>query len=820
MSDTRYADSPRQSRIAAAVLFLVVIGSAPSAFAVGLVTFDEAGVATGLGELSDLNVEISLTEDLATIVETRTYGIEATELDRTVRFYRGLGLDADAGSVRLSIGGQTVAVESSSADAGRARRATLLRELRAPGVLRGFDDRLAESDPVVLDAGYQRVEVRVELRVALTRWDTMRGLQVPIDWHERAVGSMSLVVDATTDAPLRALYSPFHGIDVVRRDEHGASAAYHGYQVCTTNDLVILLSTGSEDIHLDVLPFRYSNAEAGFFMALFTPSRSAAVAPRDFVFLIDSSGSMEGEKMEQAQTALHSVIAGLSPKDRFTIVDFDSRAKPLTDDARPASPEFVDEAADFVTALVAGGATNLSEALSLGFDALPFTQDRPRYIVLLTDGQPTEGEKDTEAILDLVRLRNEVGARVFAFGIGNDVNTVLLDRLAIDSGGDAIYIRPMQSVVGPVETFFDSIASASLVDPVLDVSFGGVPALFPDQLPDLFAQQTVAVVGRYERGGVGQIALRGRRGADEVVKTFDVQLPEYTTRNDHVPRIWATRYLGALLQRIKLGDADPELPLEATALARRFGVVTEFTNFVVDEEGHANMQYTAVPLDVSGSVAVDTSASLDGYQNTGSAALQFDNFVRYAADRTLPIFDGWYRDTSLPSAPAWTDLRFGSPRFMDLVRTESTLGVTTLLAVGRDVAFELHGRAFRVSDTEADRTTPPESAQIPPAILPAPPSHATVDIIEDTATPAPPSPSAPSSHDTPPPAQLTGRGCATATPATPTHLCLLALLAAFLLRRRNRPTVGARPASMRLARRRPTAPGAISRRESRRGRIE
>ena len=775
--------------------FALCVSVTSTAFAAGLVAFDDAGAATQLAELNDLSVEVSLTETDASIVETRRYVLLPAAEPRTVRFYHAVGEAVDPESYAVRVGESIAPTTFLARSAAETRQTELLRQLREPGVLRGFGATHAESVAGDVEPDqYVTFEVRVEYRRTLADWDTMRAIRLPIDWQEHAVSSMNVTVDAQTAQPLRALYSPFHALESVRRSDREVTASFRGWEVCTTNELTLLLSTGTDDVHLDVLPFRYGDTDGGFFMAFLTPSTSTESMPRDLVFVVDTSGSMKGEKMEQAREALRGVIAGLSPKDRFTVVEFDGNVKVLDEEAQTASSSFVADANQFVADLVADGATNLSDALRAGFDALPFTRDRPRYIVVLTDGQPTEGETDTEAILDLVRVRNEVGARLFAFGIGNDVNTVLLDRLALESSGDAIYVRPGESVVGPVDDFFARIASAALVDPRIEsTSFGGLRLVYPERLPDLYANQTLAVVGRYESGGTGEIVLRGTRGAEQVETRWEVDLPEHSTHNAHVPRVWATRHVGTLLHQIKLGDDDPRVPLEATAIATRFGVITEFTNFVLDERGNAVMQYTDVPLDVTGSTAVDTSASLDGYQNTGSASMRFEDFVRYAADRTFPTFDGWYTDTSVADRPDWLDLHFGSDLFIDVVAREAAIGITGFLAVSRDVAFEFHGREIRVSDALSEREVPRQTARIPAAVVP-PSTPARVHVVREEATPSSdPWVDADDAPETDPrepeesEVYVGGGGCATANGSSPLIPGLLfGLVAACRIRRAAR----------------------------------
>ena len=769
-------------------LVLVTILLLPAAAsATGFVGFDEDGHATQLARLDELHVELNLSPQRAAIIETRRYSVEVSDATATFRFYHALD-DAHA-EYRVTVDGR--AVDSVVSDGGYpdARRIQLLRQLNEPGIVRGMQRPLAESLPIErVEHGYRSFEVRVVYSAAPRQWDTMRGLDLPIDWSEDAVRSMTVSATASADEPIRTVYAPFHQLNVSRMSAHTMSASYAGYEVCTTNDLIVLLSSSREqEMAVDILPFRY-NDEGGFFMAMITPSESDDALPRDLVFLVDSSGSMEGEKMQQAKDALRGVIEGLAEQDRFTVVDFDGAIRTFEPQIRLADEEFVRDAVGYVDVDVqAGGATNISGALQAGFDALGYDPERPRYIVLLTDGQPTEGETETDSILEIVHLRNEVDARVFAFGIGYDVNTVLLDRLALDTAGDAIYIRPGSSVVDAVDAFFGQIATAVLVRPSIETSsFGGFEQLYPNQLPDFFANQTVTVVGRYDAGGMGTVTLRGTRGGDEVERVFQVELPTYSTQNAFAPRIWATRHVGTLLHQIKLGDDDPSLPIEATEIAARFGVVTEFTNFVLDDDGNAVMQYTNVPLDTTGSVAVDTSASLDGYQNSGNAFMRFDDFVRYSADRAFPTTDGWFEDTSANGD--WTEVHFGSDLFVTLVSEPANVGIERLMGVARNVAFEYHGVDYRISEPGRDGL-PPQAVALP-SHSGASPTQATVSEVDAKSTPIPGwDPQEIGPHRTPvdPGAEPSyvggGSGCSTAPGGAASPLVLLL---AFAGRRRTR----------------------------------
>ncbi len=741
-------------------------------------TFVLDGESNGaLSPLLVLDIDAALTDDGARVQEARTYFLKSgspTDRSAMVVFYRTLS-HPEAVVEQLSVDGQPLGGRVLKGDEADALRQQVVVDVGEPGPHRGFGGALFVSDPVeiLLPAGGKTVAVAFTVMEPSQPWDTMRASSIPIDWHNQPVQRVSAQVSALSASPLRALYSPFHNLSVSRTGTFAATGSYAGHQNCTSNDMILLTSTGDEPIHVDILPFRQLEEEGGYFMALLTPSeslRDTAVEPRDIVFVLDRSGSMRGEKLEQARAAIASVVSKLRPQDSFAFVWFDTRVEAFTEKAVQASPERLEEALAFLEDLSADGGTNLHGGLVAGLDAFVLGTGRPRYLVLLTDGLPTEGVTDTDAIVAMASLRNELGARIFTFGIGDDVNTVLLDRLSMESAGASLYIRPGQSVADVVESFFAQIASPVLANPALEMGSFGALDPYPATLPDLFAGQTTAVVGRYENPGEAEVVVRGVSGGADSVVRYRVSLPAYATQNSHVPRIWATRHVGTLLQQVRLGDQDPALVEETRRVAERFGVVTEFTNFVQDEDGNARMVYSAVPIDSTGSVAVDTSSSLNGYQNSGAADTSVDSWMRYQADRTFPMLHGRFTDTVLgEDEPDEFELHFGSERYFAFAR--ATAMAPQRLSLARTLRFELHGHSFRITDADVDgeEDIPGESRHIP-SLEPPVAGAAEVTLVEAYDE----GPARPSPNDDPARVISTpGAGCSTAVTsrgATPVPL--------------------------------------------------
>ncbi len=667
--------------------------------------------------LGSLSFDVELDDLGATIVERRTYPVPVIVDEsgrRLVRFYKPV---QRAGGVVDSVTVDGVPRTGRLLEPGLAdplRRALVL-ELSDPAPLREVRTPLWVMDPVEMDPQQTSVEIEVRWRTDLHRQGTLTGFSAPVDWHPNPAADVVLDVRASTELPFRALYSPYHQLEVVR-SENRATGSYSGNGVATAHDVTVLISSGSEPVRFDLLPFRYGDDEGGFFMALLStelaPPEEEIVA-RDLVVTLDVSGSMDGEKIIQARNALSQVLSGLRADDRFNVVTFSDNVDSFRPAAVEASFEALEDAGNFVSRVVADGATDIDQALTRSFASLPSKRGAPQYVVLITDGQPTAGETEIDQIVANAERNNERGARIFTFGIGHDVNTVLLDKLAESSSGDALYIEPGESVQQIVEEFFGQIQTPIVADPTIDFGDFGVSDVYPASLQDLFAGSTVAIAGRYASPGSSTIALRGVTGGKDTQLSFDVQLPEFDLSSSFAPAVWATRHIGTLLENVKLGNDDPALVSSALAAASRYGIVSRFTFFDVDEAGNTRMEFGTVSQAAVGADAVGTSSALDEQTKEESVQAFASADVRAILDRSLPLQDGYFTDSSLPRTTQWVDVHFGSELFFELAFAESDYGAASILSTAPNLRFELLGRLFRVTDEASGLPMPPESARIP-----------------------------------------------------------------------------------------------------------
>ncbi len=343
----------------------------------------------------------------------------------------------------------------------------------------------------------------------------------------------------------------------------------------------LFLPLAGEDVGLSVAAHR-PPGEDGYFMLTLSPGRVAQRSePRDVTVVMDVSGSMSGEKIAQAKAALRSLLVTLSGEDRFRLIAFSNAVSMHGDRWSGSTEQELSRARAWVDRLVADGGTNIGGALDEAF-RLESPVGRLPVVIFLTDGLPSVGEQSPERLAD--RAEEMAGrARVFAFGVGHDVNTHLLDRLGEAGRGSTEYVEPGENVERAV-----SLLGVKIRHPVLTgVTLAGAPVrfeeIFPIRLPDVFAGEELVVFGRYRGTGDGSVSLRGTRSGR--VAEFDVEatFPRVTDANEYIPRLWASRKLGHLTRQIWTEGETADLVEEIRSLALRYGLPSPYTSYLVEE---------------------------------------------------------------------------------------------------------------------------------------------------------------------------------------------------------------------------------------------
>jgi len=442
--------------------------------------------------------------------------------------------------------------------------------------------------------------------------------------REPAPLRFTMIVDSA--AQFRDPFSPTHEVDVERHGSRMTVRPTHAL----TGDFALFLPFAERRVGLTVLNHR-PDGEDGYFMLTLSPDdvRSGG-APRDVVVVVDVSGSMSGDKLEQARAALHQLVNSLratnrETADRFRLIQFSSAVHSFADGWTLASAASLREAHDWVDGLQANGGTNIAGALTEAF-RLGSPGERLPLVVFMTDGLPSVGEQNPERIA--AQAEQERGrARVFAFGIGYDVNTYLLDRLSAAGRGSTEYVEPDESIESAVGTLVAKIQHPVLTELALDASLR-LSEVYPGQLPDLFAGEELVIFGRYAAGrrDAVTVTVTGRRNGR--VERYDTETTfrARESGNDFIPRLWAARKIGVLQQAVRLNGPNPELIEEIRATALRYGLLSEYTAYLVQEpemvtrEGGRDMPAAPASTAVSGAGAVAQAKSEAARRQVSSAA--------------------------------------------------------------------------------------------------------------------------------------------------------------------------------------------------------
>ena len=541
-------------------------------------------------------------------------------------------------------------------------------------------------------------------------------------FSSRPLEEVVITIELESQIPIKAIYSPSHSIAVERSGERSALISFEASDVRPDEDFELYYSVSEDDVSLSLLSYK-ERGEDGFFLLLIAPRldiREQAIVAKDVVFVLDTSGSMEGKKLQQAQEALQFVLDHLNDNDRFNIIAFDTGVSKYASRLQPVSER--QSAARFVRGLSAGGGTNIHRAL---LEAMEMDGGRrPQFIIFLTDGLPTAGETDLNEIIAEVARTAPENLRLFAFGLGYDVNTVLLDTISQEHRGASAYVEPGQSIEQEVSAFYTKISSPLLSDVHLAVDGVVVEDMYPYPLPDLFAGGQLLVAGRYRTGGKASVTLEGMVNDQRRRMSYPTVRLVSDGGSSFVPRLWATRKIGHLLQQIRLHGENSELVDEIVSLSVRYGIMTPYTSFLVDEsqdilteagrQAVASHSELATPMAMpqSGAKAVADSQLQSNLAESIRSDTASASEIAIVASKTFVTREGIWTDTTYdPDTMRPRQIAFGSPTYFKLLANHPEWG--KYFAVGEQVIVVLDGVAHQVHPAQSGNASPPVPSSAP-----------------------------------------------------------------------------------------------------------
>jgi Ca-activated chloride channel family protein len=546
--------------------------------------------------------------------------------------------------------------------------------------------------------------------------------------QQQPIREIAASVEVNSPIDLKNIFSPSHKISISKDGERKARLSFEGKGEDSQKDFLLYYSLSEKDFGLSLLTHREPGKD-GYFLMLISPKANISEQDRvakDIVFVLDTSGSMSGDKMEKARAALKFGVESLAPRDRFNIISFSGEEHLMKGALIDANSEGKQVGLKFIEALRAEGGTNINDSLVAAFKQFQ-TNERTSMIVFLTDGLPTVGTTDVKQIIKNATESNRAGVRLFSFGVGYDVNTNLLDKLSADNRGTSDYIEPQEDLEVKVSNFFARVNYPVLSDLKLD--FGGAETvlIYPRNIGDLFKNSQLVLIGRYKNSvKSGTVNLTGKMGTREQTFPFANQaFPEEKPENQFLPRLWATRRVGYLLEQIRLNGENRELKDEIISLGTRHGIVTPYTSYLVTEDTNrvsshnmpserrrmmdsmANSAPMGAPRQGAGrteSVAV-TGESAVVYSQAEKKMKESDkddrldsiiSTIRTVGEKTFQLKNDVWMDTEFKETSTLPkiELQFGTEEFFNLIAKEPKLA--DFFSLGKKVVVVYKGKIYKI----------------------------------------------------------------------------------------------------------------------------
>jgi Ca-activated chloride channel homolog len=610
----------------------------------------------------------------------------------------------------------------------------IVRRQRDPGLLEyaGKDLFQASIFPILphsdkkLEITYTQV-VKAESGTVAYRYPLGMGRQLT------QVGSVAGRIEVETKEALRNIYSPTHVIDIKRNSDTRSVVSFETEKGKELQDLQLFYTISNADFGLTLLTHREAGRD-GYFLLMISPKDNwteQEYSAKDVVFVVDTSGSMAAEgKMEKARSALLYGISILRPADRFNVISFAGEEHLMESGLIPADAQGRQRGETFVKALRPVGGTNINQSLLASLRQFK-DDDRPRILVFMTDGLPTVDETNVPRIVDNVRKAIRPGIRLFTFGVGYDVNTALLDKIASDNGGVSDYVEPKEDLEVKVSNFFTKVNYPVLTD--LNLNFGGVQTdlLYPRNMPDVFRGSQVTLIGRYGNPATLEkvrLQLSGKAATNMRTYAYDnLRFPLREDANDYLPRLWATRRVGWLMEQIRMNGEQKELRDEVVDLGTRYGIVTPYTSYLALEGRETTMNaapgvITRPAAQAGGFGALNAPKSRGATDSlnavtvtTGEEAVRQSKIsraqmetgvvraddakdgVRRSGSKTFYLQDGvWIDSEYKPEAKLpETVLTFGSDAYFDLLKQKPKLA--EYFSLGPQVLVVFEGKVYKVN---------------------------------------------------------------------------------------------------------------------------
>ncbi len=694
-------------------------------------------------KIKELTTNVNLVDQIAKVQVSQSF-VNTGSVQMEVSFIFPLPYDGAVDRLTFLLDGKEYDAKLLDADEARRIYEGYIRRNQDPALLEWIGTGMFKTSVFPVPPGAERT-VTLRYSQICRKTSGITELMFPLStakYTSHPVEKYSLNVNIQSQSPIKNVYSPTHPIEIKRPADKNAVVSFSRTNEVPGSDFRLLYDVGSEAVGASALSYRPDVGDDGYFMLLISPEikkLADQVAKKNVVFVVDRSGSMSGKKIEQAKSALKFVLNNLREGDLFNVVAYDS----VVESFRPEMQRYNDEnrqaALGFAEGLFAGGSTNIDGALHAALAQLS-DDTRPNYVVFLTDGLPTVGVMNETQIVTNAKNANKLRARVFSLGVGYDVNSRLLDKLARSCFGQSEYVRPNEDIEERVSKLYNRIGAPALTNVAIKLDVEGAAIeqgpvanrVYPRDAYDLFAGDQLVVVGRYKKSGTAKVTIEGTVDQQKQAFHFPAQLVEKS--NDEsmafIEKLWAMRRVGEIIDEVDLHGKNKELIDELVALSKKHGILTPYTSFLADEtvpfrnlaeaNRRADVALDALSAAPSGAGGFSQRAEKGSLQRAaqaqagggGGLGANFSKYKSVDSDKEVVVqtIQNVGRKTFFLRNNRWTDSslteeqekktqkvqRF-SQDYFDLI-TKHGKDAAKYLALEGNVAFELGGQTYELVD--------------------------------------------------------------------------------------------------------------------------
>ncbi|MBP90483.1 MAG: hypothetical protein CMJ64_27880 [Planctomycetaceae bacterium] len=598
-------------------------------------------------KIKELAVNATLTEQIAKVQVSQSF-VNTGSRQMEVCFVFPLPYDGAVDQMTFMVDGKEYEAKLLNAQEARRIYEGYVRRNKDPALMEWMGNGMFKTSVFPVPAGATRT-VTLRYSQICRKTSGLTELLFPLStakYTSHPVEKLSVQVNVRSQAKIKSVYSATHAVEVKRPTDQHAIVKFTATNQIPSSDFRLMYDIGDAAVGASVVSYRPHGDEDGYFLLLMSPEikqENEAATKKNVIFVADRSGSMSGKKIEQAKGALRFVLNNLNKGDLFSIIAYDSAIESFAPELQRFDDGTRAAALGFVEGIYAGGSTNIDGALKAALGQL-HDDSRPNYVVFLTDGLPTVGEKNESRIVQNAKQINKAHACIFSFGVGYDVNSRMLDKLSQACFGQSQYVRPNEDIETHVSKLYSRIAAPVMTGVEISFDMEGfapeqgspVNRIYPKEAFDLFAGDQLVLVGRYKKGGAAKVVVHGTIAGAQQQYDFPAQLVSDSSdeTNAFVEKVWAMRRVGEIIDQIDLNGKNQELVNELVALSTKHGIITPYTSFLADE--NTNLRELARNGDRASTEleALSLSAGRGGF-------IQRDIKARFKRANNAPVSDAF-----------------------------------------------------------------------------------------------------------------------------------------------------------------------------------